>query len=148
MNLDTVFESLKSQKIRITPIREAMVEFFYTSRKPHTFAQISDFLQQNNIFANKTTIYRELDFLKRKAIIVELDFGEGMKRYELLRDHHHHAICTQCESVEDVYVQASLKREEQRIAEKLNFRVDHHSLEFFGVCRGCQKSGSSRPTTQ
>lgn len=89
---------------------------------------------------NKTTIYRELATLLFENLIVEIDFGDGKKRYELTsKEHHHHLICMRCKSVDEYIVKTDLAQEEQNIKQTRNFTVVKHALEFFGVCTRCSK---------
>lgn len=90
---------------------------------------------------NKTTVYRELDYLRSHNVIQEIDLGELKKRYELAGHHHHHLVCTGCESVEEVHLDDHLKEHESRILQEKKFKVTRHMLEFFGICGACQKKG-------
>lgn len=86
------------------------------------------------IGVNKTTIYRELSKLVLEGEAVEVDFGDGKKRYELAKkDHHHHAICTKCNLIKDVRIN------ERGLDLKIkNFFIQRHSVEFFGLCNNCR----------
>ena len=88
---------------------------------------------------NKTTIYRELAFLKKQNIILELQFDDNTKRYEIMpANHHHHIVCVRCEKVEDVVLEKDLDAEEKVITQNKKFQILHHSLEFYGICKMCQ----------
>ena len=105
---------------------------------PVDYGQIMTYLEMNGRKVNKTTVYRQLDSLIRKGQIQELDFGEGKKRYELLKDHHHHLICTGCNKVQCVEIEENFKEQEAEIGRKTDFRITGHMLEFFGLCSSCQ----------
>jgi Fur family ferric uptake transcriptional regulator len=60
--------------------------------------------------------------------------------YELAKHHHHHIICTDCgtlESFEDCNIK-NISKSILQNSSKFN-SIDHHSLEFFGVCMSCAK---------
>lgn len=85
---------------------------------------------------NKTTIYRQIDKLLLRNLIVDVEFGDGKKRYELKSlGHHHHLICKKCGKLEDVTIdeESILKQ----IKVKSGFKIESHSLEFFGFCNNC-----------
>ena len=89
------------------------------------------------------TIYRTLDILSELGIILKFDFGDGKNRYELAEgfggsQHHHHLICSQCHSVQDIHFEDHLSREEERIMNETGFQIQNHVLEFFGICKECQ----------
>lgn len=137
-----IITNLKNSGHRITKARSLIVEIFGNSKTPQSAFDILNHLKVKNAQVNKTTVYRELEFLTVQGIIKEVDFGEGKKRYELDDDttHHHHIICINCRKVEDVDLKIDLEDEEKRIAKMKNFKVLNHSLEFFGLCGNCAKN--------
>lgn len=86
---------------------------------------------------NKTTVYRQIDKLIKEGQIIEVDFGEGKKRYELKSmSHHHHLICQKCAKLEDVVFEE--KDIFSKIEKNTRFKIVSHNLEFFGYCAKCQ----------
>jgi Fur family ferric uptake transcriptional regulator len=76
--------------------------------------------------------------LKREQIIREVRLGENRKRYEIFpENHHHHLVCVDCGYIEDVDAEKDLYHLEKKIAQVKKFKVENHSLEFFGVCANC-----------
>ncbi len=69
-----------------------------------------------------------------------LDTIDGKKRYEVLgeHEHHHHMICTTCRAIRCVEMANDLDTLEAEIFTKFKFKVESHTLEFFGVCQKCQ----------
>src|SRR5258706_15519243 len=87
---------------------------------------------------NKTTVYRQLKKLIQKGLIQEIDFGDGKKRYETLKErHHHHLVCNSCGKVSDVE-EILPTNTEKKIYKEQGFKVTRHTVEFFGFCKGCQ----------
>jgi Fe2+ or Zn2+ uptake regulation protein len=124
---------------RLTPARKNILELFSYSCKPMTAQQILSYLAKNKIFVNKTTIYRELDFLLKKDFIKELHISSGRRYYERTEQkHHHHLICKKCGTIEDVTLIQNLAKEEKRLELEKDFKITDHSLEFFGLCVNCQ----------
>lgn len=135
-----IISKLKQEGHRITPIRTRILEVLVTLKSPISAPDLLNFIRQTSEKVNKTTIYRELEFFKSKNLINEVEFGDGKKRYELNEGvHHHHLICTNCKRIEDIDLKTDLTREEKDIEQKTGFKIRHHSLEFFGYCRSCQK---------
>jgi Fe2+ or Zn2+ uptake regulation protein len=120
--------------LRMTPIRNKLFALFKESVKP---------LTANNMLAkikaNKSTIYREVEVLLKSGYLIEVDFADGIKRYELSSlAHHHHLICLKCHSIQDIILKEGLSKEEATIAKTKKFRVLKHNLEFFGYCQNCR----------
>jgi len=136
--LHTMSVMLTLKDHRQTKIRNALLSIFATYQEPVSVAQILDFLKKENLSPNKTTIYRELEFLLDHEVVHEVRFGDRTVRYETTSlAHHHHLICIKCHKIEDISLLIDLKGEEARIETLKKFKVLHHSLEFFGVCQKC-----------
>ena len=135
-----IISKLKLEGHRITPIRTQIITTFASSTTPIAATDLIESFRVLKTKVNKTTIYRELDFLINKNIIKAIEFGEGKKRYELeTGHHHHHLVCLNCRKVEDVDLEVDLHDEERKIEKDTGFKVKSHSLEFFGLCKSCQK---------
>ncbi len=121
-----------------TPARVKIVEFLSSSSSPVDVSEIISFLREENLNTNKVTVYRTMDLLFANGFIDKLEFGEGKFRYEIKKGDHHHLVCTDCGSVEDVE-DRYMEKLEKEIYQNNNFKVKHHSLEFFGICKNCQR---------
>ena len=138
-NPDEIIAKLKLAGHRITPIRSRIVEIFINSSTPISAIDLLEAFRILKLKVNKTTIYRELEFLLKENLIKEIEFREGKKRYELdTGHHHHHIVCLNCKKVEDVDLEVDLHQEEKLIEKKTGFKITSHSLEFFGYCKNCK----------
>ncbi|OIP95569.1 hypothetical protein AUK40_05960 [Candidatus Wirthbacteria bacterium CG2_30_54_11] len=129
---------LKSRGLPITRSRRAIAEFLDASTAALSAIEIIDHLHSQGITVNKTTVYRELDILEREHLVVELDMGDGLKRYELSpRQHHHHLFCASCKKVVCLPVEQDLGEVEKQLENQTNFKISGHDLKFFGTCSDC-----------
>jgi Fur family transcriptional regulator, ferric uptake regulator len=134
-----IIEDLRVKNHRITQTREAILHILSDAKQPLSPADMAKLLKKNSISVNKTTIYREIDFLKNQKIIRELRIDDTAKHYELIPDdHHHHLICLDCRKIEHVELAGDLDREEKKIIKNTKFKILNHSLEFYGICKSCQ----------
>lgn len=134
-----IIESVRLQKRRITPARSAVIEAFACARSPLSAHDIASSLKKSRVKADKTTVYREIEFLLDQGFLRELQFDERAKRYEVVSgEHTHHLICTNCKNVEAAVLDHDLDEVEKRLWSRNKFEVQHHSLEFYGLCRSCQ----------
>lgn len=91
----------------------------------------------NKLKVNKTTIYRQIKKYIKANLILEVEFGDGKKRYELKGlKHHHHLMCRHCNKIENISLDEKVLLSE--VAKRSNFRVEKHNLEFFGLCKNCK----------
>lgn len=138
MNASTIIKDLKSIGFKNTKVRQTLVELLLKADSPLSIADLLDNLFQVGLKPNKTTVYREIEFLKEQEILEEVDFGDGKKRYEISEEHHHHVVCVNCKTVADVPMEKDLDLKEKQILAGLGFKPVGHSLEFFGLCKNCQ----------
>ena len=123
--------------MRMTKPRKAILDSLFHFRKPVTAREIYSYLKNKGIKVDLASIYRNLSFLPKIKPVQEYEFGDGKKRYEMVkRDHHHHLVCQKCGDVEDI----EMKEKEllDKVETKSNFKIERHSLEFFGLCQNCQ----------
>lgn len=121
-----------------TPARAKIVEFLYASGAPVDIQEIIDFLRDKKLNTNKATVYRTMDLLFANGFVDRVEFGEGKFRYEIKKDDHHHFICQNCSSIEDIS-DCNISELEEEIKKKKGLLIKKHSLEFFGLCKNCQK---------
>lgn len=139
LKLEAILQKLSSGGYRLTRARRSIVRIFLDSVAPLTAVEVIALLQRMKVNVNKTTVYREIYFLMSQDMLRELHLGDGRKRYEAMKDdHHHHLFCVSCSGVECVELERCLEAEEKRISEENNFRTIKHSLKFLGLCAKCQ----------
>jgi Fur family ferric uptake transcriptional regulator len=95
--------------------------------------QILEKLHAKGIFANKTSIYRNLDSFLEDGLICQQSFGNDEFLYELQQDHHDHLQCTYCGKITKTECLLGFKKKIQ------NFAIEHHHLTLFGRCQQCRK---------
>ncbi len=134
-----ILSQLSDLGFKKTRVRDAVVSYLAEGKKPVDALAIQDSLKKRGLAVNKTTVYRELQFLLVQGVIIEINFGDNKKRYEIAGlPHHHHLVCTACGIVQDVAAEHDLARLEKKIENETSFSIKNHSLEFFGLCRRCQ----------
>ena len=89
---EKILKELRGQGHRITAVRREMVKMLVNAKAPLAASDILKVLQKEKLKANKTTVYRELEFLVEQNIAQEVEFGDKKKRYEISDKHHHHVV--------------------------------------------------------
>ena len=136
--IDGILRVLGANGFRITLIRREVLNFILKNNNPLSSLEIQKLLLRKKISANKTTIYRELEFLKSQGLIDEVHFSDKIRRYEVSIGHHHHAVCLKCGRVEHIKLEEELLKAQKIIEKKNKFKIVNHSLEFYGFCHNCQ----------
>ncbi len=137
MPFKPLLSKLKNSGYRITEARRAIVALLATSQKHLSADDILKKLKNRKLTMNKTTVYRELYFLRDLSIIDELSFADRRRLYEIAKKHHHHLICRQCGRTEEFKCAMEVNLIRNKIQSK-KFKLISHSLEFFGLCPNCR----------
>lgn len=134
-------QALKAQGHRMTRLRKAFVNLLVDRHGPMSVQEILQILESRRISVNKTSIYREIEFLREQNLLREVDLLDGRKRYELVVEghHHHHLVCTRCKGITCASIPHDLEVLEKRLKREHKFEVTGHVLEFFGICQRCQQ---------
>ncbi|WP_416907526.1 MAG: Fur family transcriptional regulator [Polymorphobacter sp.] len=79
------------------------------------------------------TVYRTVKLFEEAGILERHDFQGGRSRYEMVQDEHHdHLINVETGEVIEFH-DAELEALQERIAERLGFRLVDHRLELYGA---------------
>ncbi|PIQ77469.1 hypothetical protein COV82_04255 [Candidatus Peregrinibacteria bacterium CG11_big_fil_rev_8_21_14_0_20_46_8] len=142
MPIHSIFRTLQQNGNRITMCRRALISLLFESPNPLSILDLKAALQQEGLEFDKSTLYREIQFLMNNNLTVELCFHTGEKKYEWKREHHHHLICRRCDAIEEVQLdelENVLPSIEKKIHASTKFTKIDHALDFFGLCVQCAK---------
>ena len=79
------------------------------------------------------TVYRTVKLFEETGILEKHEFGDGRARYEAAdREHHDHLIDVHSGEVIE-FVDAEIEALQERIAQKLGYRLMGHRLELYAV---------------
>ncbi|WP_322865565.1 Fur family transcriptional regulator [Aquicoccus sp. G2-2] len=79
------------------------------------------------------TVYRTVKLFEEAGILDKLEFGDGRARYEDAdREHHDHLIDMHSGEVIE-FVDPEIEALQEKIAEKLGYRLKGHKLELYAV---------------
>lgn len=134
---------------RLTAPRRAVMEVLSKSSGHPSAEEI--FLEVHKIYPEigLTTVYRTLELLVEAGLASKFDFGDGRARYELSEEtegitHHHHLVCKSCGRIIDYtdFIEEEMeliKRTEEGLSKKFNFKINNHTIQFHGLCDRCRK---------
>lgn len=137
--INTAFDKLKATGVRITPQRQAILEYLIRSMKHPTADEIYKALSDRFPNMSVATVYNNLRVFKDIGIVSELTFGDASSRYDANIEHpHYHVICKSCGKIVD-FEYPSLAELEQVASRHTGFTIDHHRLEMYGTCQDCER---------
>lgn len=130
---------LNEAALRATPARLALMKLLETANTPLDVQSMISFLEKQHIKTDPATVFRIINMFTDKGLVKQIQLHEGKFRYELTnKPAHHHLVCEHCGSIEDIS-SCNIAALEKEIENKKQFTVTNHSLEFFGICKQCQK---------
>jgi Fur family transcriptional regulator, ferric uptake regulator len=122
---------------RLTKIKQAILDILSMHHCLLSKRELVEKLKAKKIKPDRSTIYRELQFLSNNGIIIKNTISD-IDYYEIPKDHHHHLVCLNCNSISKVEMGNHLEKQEKLIAKQNKFNIINHSLEFYGYCHKCK----------
>lgn len=134
-------EALHDARYKLTPQREVTLRVLLENESAHlsaedVFMKVKDKYPEIGL----ATVYRTLELLNELKILDKINFGDGVSRYDLRKEgaehFHHHLVCINCGSVEEIE-EDLLGEVEKKVENDFQFKITDHRLTFHGICRTC-----------
>ena len=138
-NIQRWISVLKENGYRITTPRKAVLEVIAESEYAITPVDIFD--QGRNKIENLglVTVYRTLEKMEELGLVLRVHQTENCQAFVAGVDGHEHIlICENCGRI--AYFEGDeLESLTKRVAKETDFLIKDHWLQFFGLCKECQK---------
>jgi Fur family transcriptional regulator, peroxide stress response regulator len=119
-----------------TPQRLAILEYLQGNTAHPSAEEIYRAVKGNVRGLSFATVYNTLNTLSETGSLRELSIDPSRKRYDPNVSPHHHVICVECKSVEDVPEPVSVAPPDAIVN---NYSVMGYHIEFYGICLPCRK---------
>lgn len=131
----------RAKKVPLTHQRLAVYEEL-TARRDHPSAEsLYESLKKQYPSLSLATVYKTLQTLHEMGMVARVDSPTAQARYDAIVEAHHHAVCTACGRIEDLFDARLDRIPEPKAA---GFLIRGHSVHFHGLCAQCAKTGRSR----
>ncbi|WP_424942801.1 Fur family transcriptional regulator [Aliiroseovarius crassostreae] len=130
----TILARCEEKGLRMTEQRRMIARVLQSAHHDHPdveelYARASDV----DAGISLATVYRTVKLFEEAGILVKNEFGDGRARYESAdRDHHDHLIDLTTGKVIE-FVDPEIEALQEKIAEKLGYKLKDHRLELYGV---------------
>ncbi|BBX24976.1 Fur family transcriptional regulator [Mycolicibacterium alvei] len=123
--------------VRSTRQRAAIADLLNETEGFRSAQELHDELRRRGEGIGLTTVYRTLQTMATAGVVDTLrtDTGESVYR-RCSEDHHHHLVCRACGATVEIsggHVEAWAAD----VAREHGFSDVSHTIEIFGMCRGC-----------
>lgn len=131
--------------LKATKQRDLIVDTFFSQQGHLSVDELLEKVTARDSTIGAATVYRTMKILTDAGLASARHFEGGQTRYEaaLDRHHHDHLICTSCGNIFE-FENERIEELQDRVADEHGFKVTHHKLELYGLCRACQESPKQR----
>ena len=137
-------QEIRKAGLKVTLPRVKILEILETSEDRHMTAEdVYKVLLERGDEIGLATVYRVLTQFVAAGLVERHHFESGQAVFEFNRGiHHDHIVCVQCGHVEE-FVDETIEKCQQHIAETRQFEIADHALIIYGDCQ--RKNCPNRP---
>ncbi|WP_116597495.1 Fur family transcriptional regulator [Primorskyibacter marinus] len=130
---DTIIERCEAKGLRMTDQRRTIAQVLEEATDHPDVEELYARASARDAAISIATVYRTVKLFEEAGILERLEFGDGRARYEdAEREHHDHLIDMQSGAVIE-FVDPEIEALQEKIAEKLGYRLKGHRMELYGV---------------
>jgi Fur family ferric uptake transcriptional regulator len=138
---DSLLDRLEAKGLRLTEQRRVIAEVLSESTDHPDVEELHARATARDERISLATVYRTVKLLEEAGLLDKLEFGDGRARYEDAdREHHDHLIDVNTGEVIE-FVDPEIEALQEKIAERLGYRLMGHRLELYGVRRRPGRDG-------
>jgi Fur family ferric uptake transcriptional regulator len=138
-SLNSEHKALRSAGFRLTSQRALILEIISQGRGHLDADEVYRLARERQPSISLSTVYRNLQALKKLGLVKELHFDESHHHYEAKpSSEHHHLVCLGCGKIVEFGCQLSQKLM-QEIARKKGFEITGVEVHMTGYCAKCRR---------
>jgi Fur family ferric uptake transcriptional regulator len=137
---DEAHSRLQGGGQRMGAARAAVIDYLAEQDCCRGAQEIHEALAARGSTVGLASVYRAVDGLVERGLLLRVDFGDGIARFEPVRsghEHHHHLVCAECGKVE-AFHDAPLERAIEAIERQTGYNVVSHDVVLRGSCADCK----------
>jgi len=137
--IDVLEEYISVNNLKITKQRRIVLKIFLECKNHVSVEELYNLVLKTEPKIGLATVYRTLALLTKSGLALEMDFGDGQKRYEssFRSLHHDHMVCTECGKILE-FNHPLIEKYQEEVAKQKNFKITSHKLDLFGLCNDCK----------
>ena len=135
------FEQFVAEKgLRHTAQRQQILQVFLSTERHLTTQDLYDLVRRKDKSIGYATVARTVKLMCESGICRQVDFGDGVQRFEHKygHEHHDHLICLKCGRFVEIYSK-KLEKLQEELVRRHSYVQEHHKLDIFGICPRCRQ---------
>lgn len=133
MSASTIISRCEDHGLRLTDQRRTIAAVLEAATDHPDVEELYNRASAVDPNISLATVYRTVKLFEETGILEKHEFGDGRARYETSdREHHDHLIDMNSGEVIE-FIDPEIEALQEKIAEKLGFRLMGHRLELYGV---------------
>ena len=130
---DTILQRCERKGLRMTGQRKIIAQVLENAADHPDVEELYKRTSKIDPTISIATVYRTVKLFDEAGILDKLEFGDGRARYEdAKREHHDHLIDINSGRVIE-FMDSDIEKLQEKIAQKLGYRLMGHKLELYGV---------------
>jgi Fur family ferric uptake transcriptional regulator len=137
---------IKNAKLKQTAQRELVLKALLEGPKYCTTDELVAAVQKRDRKIGYSTVYRCMKLFCDCGLAKEHHFLYGKTCFEhgLDQGPHDYLVCKQCGKVQE-FSDPLVEAVQEKVSKKLDFKLQEHRVELYGLCSDCQGPLESRP---
>jgi Fur family peroxide stress response transcriptional regulator len=140
-NREELREQFKAKGVPLTHQRLAVYEEL-AARHDHPSAEtLYAALKADYPSLSLATVYKTLQTLHEMGMVARVDSPTAQARYDAIVATHHHAVCTSCGKIDDLF---DPRLDKLPAPKAPGFELAGYSVHFHGLCAKCAKASAQK----
>jgi len=141
MNIELFKVKLRDKGLKATPRRLSILEAIVELNNHPTAEEIIKFIKNQNLNIATATVYKALDIMVARKIIIKVDTEKNIIRYDAILEPHHHLYSAESNIIKD-YENEEINKILEKYFKKnkiQDFDIEEIKLQIVGKFRNDEK---------
>lgn len=127
---------LKEKELKATPQRISVLKEL-TKKEHPTMDDLYEAIKKENPSMSLATVYKNINTLKEKGVVIEVNVADGKMRYDIYSKPHIHIVCKHCHTICDVDYNESLFEYQMKLEQSQHVAIER--LDIIATVERCSE---------